>query len=158
MRLLSLHRRASRGGYTLVEALVAGIVLMIGVSAASSLTLALITQDEMSQRTATALNYQENAAQLYRLGLSPTQVEALLPADPVVSDLTIATGTESVAHSPTVPGLPNVTMPYADVSVTFNPGSATQSWTGRTWTGGDKDASRTLTLRAFRSPTSRTVP
>lgn len=153
----TVSRLRSRG-YTLIEALVASVILMIGISGASSLTLALITQDEMSQRTAIALNTQESAAELFRLGLSAAEIGALLPDDPVTTSLSVATGVESVAHTPAVPGLPNLSLPYADITVTFNASPSTESWTGRIWTSGDKNASRTLTLRAYRSGTSITVP
>ncbi|MCB1229603.1 MAG: hypothetical protein KDN19_05025 [Verrucomicrobiae bacterium] len=158
MKLKIQETRRRTGAYTLIEALVAGVVLMIGVSAASALTLALITQDEMNERTCVALNYQENAASLYRLGLSESQIEALLPPESVVSDLTMTTGTESVAHTPAVPGLPSASVGYADVTITFNPSPATQSWTGGIWTGGGKSDSRTITQRAYRSDTSITIP
>ncbi len=156
--MITTNTTRRRGGYTLIEALVASVILMIGISGASSLTLTLITQDEMSQRTAVALNTQENAAELFRMGLSAADIAALLPDDPVTTTLTVTTGVESVAHSPAVPGLPNLSMPYADITVTFNASPATESWTGRIWTGGVKDAARTLTLRAYRSGTSITVP
>lgn len=145
-----LSQNIRNRGYTLVEALVAGVVLMIGVSAASSLTLALITQDEMNERTALAINFQECAARLYQEGLSPAQIQNLIPEVAVVSDLSFTTGTESVTHSPAVPGLPAVPLQYADVTVTFNPSPATESWSARKWTAGGNADSRTLTVRAYR--------
>ncbi|MCB1085561.1 MAG: prepilin-type N-terminal cleavage/methylation domain-containing protein [Verrucomicrobiae bacterium] len=149
-RRFEKSRRSS--GYTLIEALVAGVVLMIGVSAASKLTLTLITQDEMNQRAATAMNYQETAVRLFQLGLDEADIRLLLPADPVVDSMTITTSSPSIS----LPG-GSMTMESASIAVTYHPSPATQSWTANIWTSGDKNATRTTTITAFRSPLSNTV-
>ena len=149
MNARSRHRHSARRGYTLVEALVAGVVLMIGISAASQLSLTLITQDEVNQRSATALNYLETVARLYQGGLDEADIRLIVPADPVVTTLTITPST------PAVTGLG--TMEAATISVTFKPVPSTQTWTTRTWTAGHKDASRTSTIVAYRSSLSRTI-
>ena len=159
MNCSNQHRSfRSQKGYTLIEALVAGVILMIGVSAASQLTLALITQDEMSQRTSTVLNYQENAAFLYRMGLSNAEIAKVLPADPAVDSLSVTRSQETVSNSPAVTEIPDMNMEYADITVQFYPSPATQTWTAGIWTGGAKGVSRSLTLRSYRSRNSLTVP
>ena len=53
----------------------------------TGLTMYGKTQEEMNQRAATALNSQENSAVLFRLGFDDTEIEGLLPPDPVVDKL-----------------------------------------------------------------------
>lgn len=122
---------------------------MIGISAASRLTLTLITQDEMNQRTASALNTLETAARLYQSGLTEAEIRRIVPADPVVDSLTIAPST------PTIAGLG--TIQAATVSVTYHPAPADQTWTGHLWTGGNRTATRTSSVTVCRSGLSATV-
>lgn len=71
---------ASRArGYTLIEVLTAAVIVGLAVSAAVSMASTMVLQEELSWRTTIALNYQENAARLWQLGLSPLEVEALMP-------------------------------------------------------------------------------
>jgi type II secretory pathway pseudopilin PulG len=135
-------------GYTLIETLVAGVVLMIGISAASRLTLTLLTQDEMNQRSSTALNYLETSARLYQMGLDEADIRLIVPGDPVVDSLTLTpvTGFAGVGN-----------LEAMDVTVSFHPAAATQSWTGHIWTSGKKDAVRSSNVTAYRSRTSNTV-
>lgn len=135
--------------YTLVEALVAGVVLMIGISAASRLTLTLLTQDEMNQRASTALNYQETAVRLFQMGLSEADIRLIVPADPVVESMTFANGALSYAAPDSLES--------AAITVTFRPSPATQSWTGHIWTSGNKDVVRTFTVTAYRNALTNTV-
>jgi prepilin-type N-terminal cleavage/methylation domain-containing protein len=58
-----------RGGYTLAEVLVATVLIGMAMGASLSLTSAIVVQEELSWRTTVALNYQENAARLWQLGL-----------------------------------------------------------------------------------------
>ena len=67
----------NRGGvraYTLIEALVAGGILMIGIGAAASLSLAFLSQEEISERAARACTAPTNAARV----LSPNAADAPL--------------------------------------------------------------------------------
>lgn len=81
----SRRRCRSVQGYTLVELLVASSILMMGISAACLMSMAMVTQEEMNHRISRGLNFQENAARLYQLGLSPGEITAVLPPDDSVS-------------------------------------------------------------------------
>ena len=94
------HHR--RGGYTIVEALVAAAILVIGVAAAASLAFTMVSQEEGNARVARAINLQEQAARLYQLGLSPTAIAAILPADSGVTSITFNTANTVVAGVGTV--------------------------------------------------------
>ncbi len=82
-------RRAS-AGYTIVEALVAAAILVIGVAAAASLSLTMVSQEEGNARVARAINLQEQAARLYQLGLSSSTITSILPTDSGVASITFA--------------------------------------------------------------------
>ncbi len=75
------------GAYTLVEALVASSVLMIGVGAAASLSMTMAVQEEINHEVSRALSYQDAAIRLYQLGMSPETVADVLPEEPSVSQL-----------------------------------------------------------------------
>ncbi|MCB1235215.1 MAG: type II secretion system protein [Verrucomicrobiae bacterium] len=137
------HRSRGARGYTIVEALVAGVLLMIGISAAATMSLTMVTQEEISERTSRAMNYLESAARLYEFGMPDDEIEGLLPDEPVVTDLNVIEGVEAVA------GVGNMT--YADVTVTFQPTSATTAWSAGTWTNGDSSVTRSHTVRVFRA-------
>ena len=47
------HRKA----YTLIEALVASSILLIGIAAAASMSLSFVTQEEITERAARAFNF-----------------------------------------------------------------------------------------------------
>jgi type II secretory pathway pseudopilin PulG len=138
-----IHREKRSQGYTLVEALVASIILMIGISAAASLSLTMVAQEEINERTGRGLNYLENAASLYQLGLSGTEIAALMPLDPAVTSLAATDQTAAVT------GLGNMT--YGEITVTFDSTSATSTWTAGAWTGGDNSTTRSVTVNAYRS-------
>ena len=88
MKIMSINSRRIRvSAYTLVEALVGSAVLMIGISAAASLSLSLITQEEINERSVRALNYQDSAAMLIQLGVPSNQIAGLLPDEPVVNSI-----------------------------------------------------------------------
>lgn len=137
------HRAGASSAYTLVEALVATVLLMMGISAASALTLTLLTQDEMNQRHDIALAETELIAQLYQLGLDEPAIRQVVPSSNVVEQFTLTPGSE------TVPGVGS--LPSALISVRFNPSPATESWTGRIWTAGLKTDTRTLEFQVYRS-------
>ncbi len=92
-----------RPGYTLVETLIAAAILLLVVGAAASLSSGLTTQEILAQRTAMALNVQEQAARLWQLGITPAAItNTLLAPDPTIQSLTF---TESVVA---VPGVGNM--------------------------------------------------
>ena len=79
--------KRSLRAYTLIEVLLVAAILMIAVGAAAVLAMATVTQAEMNNRIARCINLHEQAARLYQLGLDPSQVLAILPADPAVVSL-----------------------------------------------------------------------
>lgn len=105
----------STRGYTLVETLLAAGILMVGIAAAASLALTMVSQEEANARVARALNLQEQAARLYQLGLEPSEITAILPPEDTVT---------SVSFSPsdvTVSGVGEVQM--ATCTIIFNSGA-----------------------------------
>jgi type II secretory pathway pseudopilin PulG len=132
-------------GYTLIETLVASAVMMVAVGAASSLSLSMVTQEEMSERTVRVMNHLENVATLYQLGLDSADIANIIPVEPCVTNLTYTSVTESVT------GLGNVDM--MEIKVSYNPASATsENQTGTlSWTGGEHTKSRDHTIRVLRS-------
>lgn len=85
--------RLARKAYTLVEALIAAAILVIGVAAAASLALSMVAQEEANSRVMRAINLQEQATRLYQLGLSSSTITAILPADSGVSSITFTNTT-----------------------------------------------------------------
>lgn len=69
----------SRGGYSLVEVIIAGFLLVIAISAAAILARTIAVNEEGNTAVARALNTQEQAARLYALGLNPTAITNILP-------------------------------------------------------------------------------
>lgn len=87
----SLHPvRSSQRAYSLIEVLAAGSIIVIALGAALSLGVATVSQEESGNRIARALSIQENAARLFRLGLSPEEIIRLIPQDPYVEELSIS--------------------------------------------------------------------
>jgi type II secretory pathway pseudopilin PulG len=62
-------RWAAARGYSLAEVMVATVMIGMAMGASLSLTSTIIVQEELSWRTTVALNYQENMARLWQLGL-----------------------------------------------------------------------------------------
>ena len=82
-------------GYTLIEVLTAAVILGVSLSAAVSMSTTMMMQEELSLRVTQSLNYQENAARLWQLGLNPFQVAALMPGtngNPVLTRALVTTG------------------------------------------------------------------
>ena len=91
-------KRRTAHGYTLIEVMTAAVIIGIAVSAAVSMSSTLVLQEELSWRTTTALNYQENAAKLWQLGLTPFEVSSLMPGttgNPLLTSALATTGTTS---------------------------------------------------------------
>lgn len=135
---------ASRG-YSLIEALVASSVLMIGIAAAASLSLSLVTQEEINERSVQVFNYLDNAARLYQMGVAEADIPGLLPPEPLVSSLTFTPGSESVAGLGTVP-LTTIEITYKPTGATSTNGSSVLDWTG-----GDKNVTRSESVVVLRS-------
>ena len=72
-------------GYTLLEVLVAAIILTIAISAAAALALATVSQEERNNQIARYLNFHEQAARLYQLGVEPSTITDILPPDPAIA-------------------------------------------------------------------------
>ncbi len=68
-----------RSGYSLVEVVIAGALLAIGIAAAAMLAHVLVQNEEASLRVTRILNAQEQAGRLYHLGLSTTTITNILP-------------------------------------------------------------------------------
>jgi hypothetical protein len=67
-------------GYSLAEVLVAAAVLMVALAAASVLVSSLVIRQELDSGAVRASNIQEQAAMLYRLGVtSPQDIYSILP-------------------------------------------------------------------------------
>jgi prepilin-type N-terminal cleavage/methylation domain-containing protein len=82
-------------GYSLIEVLVAAVVLLIAIAAAARMAATMLAFEEANARVARALNYQEQACRLYQLGLSTGEVTNVLPAESGVT----------LTFSPTTPSL-----------------------------------------------------
>ncbi len=135
--------RAHVRAYTLIEALVASSILAVGVGAAASMSLAFVTQEEISERSAKAFNHLENAAALHRAGVDPAAIPGLLPHEPVVASLTFTDRTLAAT------GLGSV--PSTLITVTWNPSGATGSAGLDRWTGGRSDTTRTASVEVVRT-------
>lgn len=68
-----------RRAFSLIEALIAAAIVAIGLTAAASLVGALMAREEVNTMSLRAANLHEQAAMLYRLGLSPARIRAILP-------------------------------------------------------------------------------
>ncbi len=69
----------SRRGYSLVEVIIAGFLLVIAISAAAILARSITLNEEANTSVAKAINTQEQAAKLYSLGLTPAAITNILP-------------------------------------------------------------------------------
>lgn len=68
-----------KNGYSFAEVLVASGLLGLAIGGAVALSATLNTQFTTAQTFTIAQNYQENAAQLWQLGLTPAEVLAVMP-------------------------------------------------------------------------------
>lgn len=89
-------------GYTLVETLVASGILLVAIGAAVSLAVTMTAFEEGNAKVSRAFNYQEQAARLYHLGLSPDEISGLLPAESAVESLTFTTNALTISNLGTV--------------------------------------------------------
>lgn len=67
-------------GYTLIEVVAAAAIVAVGIAGAVSLSSSMMLQEDLSWRVSVARNYQENLAFLWQLGLSPNEVNNLMPS------------------------------------------------------------------------------
>lgn len=134
----------SKRAYTLIEALVASAILMIGIGAASSLSLAMVTREEINERAARTFNHVDNAARLVQLGLDPATVTSVLPACDTLVDLTIE------PHVINVPGLGTRNRWWIKFGWETTNSESSGSAVGK-WTGGVKGAQRVHGFYVYRS-------
>jgi len=138
-----IYKRNRNCGYTLVEVLVSSAILMIGISAASSLSLTMVTMEEINHRVGRSLNVLENCARLYQLGIEPAGIygtaTALLPDETAVNTL-----------SPVEVVVGN--LDSCVFTMTIDSVIDTGAWSDGRWTGGSKASpdQRQAILRAFR--------
>jgi type II secretory pathway pseudopilin PulG len=135
------------GGYSLIEVVIAGVILMITIAAAVAMALTVVTQAETNTRITNALNYQEQAARLYQLGIATNAITNLLPPDPSVTGLVF-----NNASNGAIGAISN--MERADCVMTFKPSPATAAAAGGTWVPGNSVGTRTNTVVVIR-PTIR---
>ncbi len=147
-----LLRSRRAAGYTLVEVLIASGILMMGISAACLMSLAMVTQEEMSHRISRSLNAQENAARLWQLGLADTDVfgsGSILPANPDIS-MTTAVSNADLGAAGTLPGVVITATIYSSPA-TSNAPVQSGYWTGGAPADGGARDSRTNVITVYRS-------
>lgn len=69
-----------KNAYSLIEVLIAGSILLVGITAAALLANALFSQEIRDARITQAINLQTQAATLWQLGLEPGTITNILPA------------------------------------------------------------------------------
>lgn len=68
-----------KNAFSLIEALIATVIVAIGLTAAASMVGALMAKEEVNSISLRAANLHEQAVMLYRLGLSPSRIRQILP-------------------------------------------------------------------------------
>lgn len=91
----------------MVEAIIAGFLLVIAIGAAAVLAHTITVNEESNSALTRALNTQEQAARLYSLGLSPTQITNILP-ELFTTNALPATKTLNLSFSVTNTNITNV--------------------------------------------------
>jgi prepilin-type N-terminal cleavage/methylation domain-containing protein len=138
-------------GYTLIEVLVVSAVLGLIIAGMAAMSLVVATQDESNRRIARAINYQEQAARLFQLGIDtsmidPTNTPTLLPYESCVSSLTFSTPTTN-----TITGVGNVVKTTCTMVYYPNPAhDMSASWSSGVWSAGDRNAQRTRVIDIYR--------
>ncbi|MEM1441777.1 MAG: hypothetical protein AAGF67_05510, partial [Verrucomicrobiota bacterium] len=115
------------------------------------MSLALVTQEEINERSVRAFNYLDNASQLLRAGIDPADIQSILPTEPVVTSLTSSSRNVTVAGLGTVPAI--------TLTVTYDPSGATQanSTSLEEWTGGDSSVTRSESIELVLSESHQTA-
>lgn len=97
-------------GYSLIEVVIAAAIAAIGVAAGAVLVNTLVAQEEMNSGAVRAANLQEQAARLYRLGLTnPQDLYNILP-EVCSAASTPASGTFSLVFGTATPVTNNVAL------------------------------------------------
>lgn len=143
-------RGSNSRAYTLIEALVASSVLLIGISAAASMSLAFVTQEETGERSARAFNYLENAVALCQAGVDTADIASLLPAESTVTGLTFSNSSRTATNLGAVPTIV--------ITVEWKPSDATTTSATGKWTGGDRSARRTASVEVLRTQPTLAAP
>jgi type II secretory pathway pseudopilin PulG len=136
--------------YTLIEALVASSILVIGIGAAASMSLAFVTQEEISERANKAFSHLDNAVALYQAGVPTSQIPGLLPPEPVVTSLTFTDRTITATNLGAIPST-LITVTWTSTGATDDAGTAR-------WTGGVQDTTRTASVEAIRTNPTLAAP
>ncbi len=116
------------GGYTLIEVLTAAFIMGLSLAAAVSLSSTMMLQEEMSCRVTASLNYQENSARLWQLGLSQFEIISLMPGtngNPLLTNALATTGTTSATSTTNPDGIGTVETATQSIQVnsfSSNPG------------------------------------
>jgi hypothetical protein len=146
---LSRSPRFARA-YTLIEALVASSVLIIGIGAAASMSLAFVTQEEISERANKAFSHLDNAVALHQAGIPNTRIPGLLPPEPVVTSLTFTDRTIQATNLGMIPS--------TLITVTWTANGSTASAGVSRWTGGVQNATRTASVEIIRTNPTLAAP
>ncbi len=132
--------------FTLIEALVASSVLLVGICAAASISLAMVTQEEMNERSILAANYLDNATAPVSIGIEPVRhcrvaprrTDRRIPHHSRTHDLVVT----DVGKIDSL----TLTMVYqANTATVSNPAAQIR------WTGGEKLARRTESVEVIRA-------
>lgn len=84
-----------KSGYSILEVLVAAVVVAVGLAAGAGLIRAIVISEESAAGTSVAINLHEQATMLYRLDLPPATIRAILP-EPCTTGAAPAAGTYSI--------------------------------------------------------------
>lgn len=136
-----MKKTNSSSAYSLIEVIIAGAILMIAIGAVAAMAMATVTQQETNIRISQAISYQEQAARLYQLGLTPAAIDSILPVEPGV---TLAFRNETIGPIGTIVGIQRI-----DCEIVFQPNPATAGWSEGSWVGGTT-ASRTIAMIVVR--------
>lgn len=124
MKTSALGPAPKRRGYSILEVLVAGAVLVIAISAAAILARALMAQQQTSGFALRAFNAQEQAARLWQLGVSTNNITNILPERCAASSPPPAFSIflQFTTVSSNLPGVGNVEM-LSPLRVVFHSGT-----------------------------------
>ena len=139
------QQHSNHRGYTLIEALVASSILLIGIAAASSMSLAMVTQEEINERANKSFNHIDNCTRLVQLGVDPGIIRTqILPDCDQIVDVTIE------PHPVNVAGIGTIDRWWIKFAYTTTESDATAALSNG-WTGGVKGTERVHAFYAYRS-------
>ena len=124
---MQLRRPSPSAAYTLIEVLVAISILALAIGAASRLSLSQALTEEINQKEAFAVNYAENAARLWQLGIDdPTSfLLRSLNSDGTLMSVTISTATAANGGDDGPAGTFAVMTERTNIRVTYKPAKYT---------------------------------